>query len=170
MGFGCRSETDLVGQAEAKNIEEDQVIDLLREEQWARAKTGDPDELARLADREGFFGIFERVDSSLYRTTAIRAFSFVDGFSALPWLSTIAVGEDAYEAQVALQTIVHLAAQQWAGAQEHKEEVREGGVRLLTFVHASGGPNHRRAMAIHALRMFADRGLFSSPALSDELD
>ncbi|HEX4514898.1 MAG TPA: hypothetical protein VH054_15235, partial [Polyangiaceae bacterium] len=56
------------------------------EELWTRAKDGDDDELARLAQKEGAHGLEERAASPQFRVTALRAMAFAPGFSSFPTL------------------------------------------------------------------------------------
>jgi len=60
-------------------------------EAWARATDGGEEERMRLHGLVGCTGLRERAELPAQRLTAIRAMSYCDDFSELPWLTSIAV-------------------------------------------------------------------------------
>jgi hypothetical protein len=146
---------------------------------WKRAKDGDADDLARLADREGEAGLRARAerDPSL-RLTAIRALAEAPEpgvFLALPFLARAAAGPDETEATAALESTIDLAARpRRATDPEDAAELKEGCDLLLAFARdpKDGGavPRARRVKAIRALRMLADRGCVDPAQVPQDLD
>lgn len=140
------------------------------EELWARAKDGDADDLARLADREGATGLVERGDDAAFRDTAIGALAYADGLSALPWLAERA-SEDGDGATRALDTIADIAARRRrADDPEDALELRAACDKLLALARDKERPTSRRVAAIGSLRMLAERGCVRSTDIPKELD
>jgi hypothetical protein len=141
------------------------------EELWARAKDGEADDLARLADREGSGGLEERASDPGARLTALRAAGFAGGLDVLPWLADVAShGTDA-EAEAALDSAARLAAEpRRAVDPDDALEVRAGCDALVALAKTQSGPRARRIGAIRVLRMLADRGCAPPDQIPTDLD
>ncbi len=127
--------------------------------QWAAAAQGDPEELMRLQDLVGCEGLRDRAAQRELRATAIRAMGYCPDMSELPWLVAIADGGDDVEARAALEAIDEIAARpRRATDPEDAEELHAGCAGLLAIARAPSRPRLRRALAVRALRMLADRG------------
>ncbi|HEY8088112.1 MAG TPA: hypothetical protein VIF09_09705 [Polyangiaceae bacterium] len=139
--------------------------------QWAAAKDGDAEELARLADLVGCEGLRERADTAELRLTAIQAMQFCTDFSELPWLAQVGgTGKDD-EARAALGTVVELAAMPRRSTDpEDADELHVGCGALLELARTVDRPRERRALAIRALRMLADRGCVKRADIPVDLD
>jgi len=126
---------------------------------WAQAKDGEPDELARLAHKEGALGLVERGANPAWRETAIRALAYADGWAGLPWLAEIADGANEKEATLAIETTNALAARpRRALDPEDATELRAGCDRLGAV---AGRTQKAKAITVGAsrtLQMLADRG------------
>ncbi len=130
---------------------------------WARAGDEDggvPDDLARLAQREGVAGLIERGAHPALRRTAARALGYTPGFGALAWLGAVAVaGDDAPAALAALESAVQLASQPRRPVDaEDADEIRAGCEKLQGIAKDPKGERVRRVLAVRALRMLADKG------------
>ena len=149
--------------------------DPVLEELWTRAKGGDADDLARLADREGESGLAERGRSDpAARMAAIRAMAFAPepgAFGGLPFLAEAARGTDEPQAQAALESAIDLAARpRRAVDPEDAAEMKAGCDSMLALAKDVKAPRARRVNAIRALRMLADRGCVDPAALPTDLD
>jgi hypothetical protein len=149
--------------------------DPVREELWARAKGGDADDLARLADREGAGGLAERGQSDpSVRLTATRALAFAPepgAFAGLPFLAEVAGGTDDVQAQAALESALDLAARpRRAIDPEDAAEMKAGCDAMLALADDVKRARARRVGAIRALRMLADRGCVDASAIAPDLD
>lgn len=130
---------------------------------WAHAKEGEPDELARLAHREGPSGLLERGDLPEWRKTVILALAYTDETTnlwvALPWLAGVADGADAEEALLAVETSAALAARpRRAVDPEDAMELRAGCERLSRVVKNEQRSKPVRVGAMRTLRMLAEYG------------
>jgi hypothetical protein len=129
---------------------------------WEDARTGDPLELARLANREGALALAEVAgdaqSSEADRATAIRAIAFVtDPTPALETLARVVTEPSVERSTLALQTIAAVAPKR-----SPIEEVEPGGWRicadaLLKALATIQGPV-RRELAIRALLGLSERG------------
>jgi hypothetical protein len=129
---------------------------------WEDARTGDPLELARLANREGALALAEVAgdaqSSEADRATAIRAIAFVfDPTPALETLSRIVSEPSVERSTLALQTVAAVAPKR-----SPIEEVEPGAWRicadaLLKALATIQGPV-RRELAIRALLGLSERG------------
>jgi hypothetical protein len=142
---------------------------------WTRAKAGDADDLARLADREGAAGLVARAsEGATWRLAAIRAMGFVDdpgAFEALPLLARAARTGDDAEATAALESAGDLASRpRRAVDPEDAAELREGCDLLLALAKDPEAPRPRRIASVRALRMLADRGCVKPGDLPTDLD
>ena len=142
---------------------------------WTRAKAGDADDLARLADREGASGLVARAsEDAAWRLAAIRAMAFVDdpgAFEALPSLARAARTGDDAEAMAALESAGDLASRpRRAVDPEDAAELREGCDLLLALAKDTQAPRPRRIASVRALRMLADRGCVKVADLPTDLD
>lgn len=129
---------------------------------WEDARTGDPLELARLANREGALALAEVAadvqSSDADRATAIRAIAFVvDPTPALETLARIVSEPSVERSTLALQTLAAVAPKR-----APIEEVEPGAWRicadaLLKSLATIQGPV-RRELAIRALLGLSERG------------
>jgi len=132
---------------------------------WARARDAsnangsEPDELARLAHKEGAAGLVERGAQPAWRETAIRALAYADGWAGLPWLAEMADGADAKEATLAVETASALAARlRRAVDPEDAAELHAGCNHLATIANDAKKAKPVSLGASRALRMLADYG------------
>lgn len=146
-------------------------MDARETELWGRAKEGEGDDLARLADYVGSVGLVERGADPALRATAVRALAFVHDFAALPWLASVGADRDDAEAVSALDAIVELASQpRRAVDPEDASELREGSDKLLALAKDTSTANERRVRAIRALRMLVDRHCVDPAQIPTDLD
>lgn len=125
---------------------------------WAEAKDGDEDELRRLAAHEGATGLVERSTDAVFRTTALKAMAFADGFAQLPALGASAATAPEAEATVAAESAAILAARRRAQVDpEDVEELHDGCGALLGAAKDATRPKKVRVDAIRALRMLGDQ-------------
>ena len=151
------------------------AADPVVEELWARARGGDADDLARLADREGESGLAGRGERDpAARLTAIRAMAYAPepgAFAGLPFLAEAARAPDEAQAEAALESAIDLAARpRRAIDPEDAAEMKEGCDMLLALANDPKAVRVRRVNAIRALRMLADRGCVDPHALPTDLD
>ena len=138
---------------------------------WARAKDGEGDDVARLADYEGSAGLVERASSPDLRATAIRAAGDCRDFGALPWLASVAADVDDESAMAALDSVAELASQRRRSVDpEDASELRDGCDRLLALAKDTGRARPRRVVAIRALRMLVDRGCVDATQIPTDVD
>ncbi len=127
------------------------------EELWTRAKDGDDDELARLAEREGERGLEERAAMGAFRITALRAMAFSPAFSALPTLGAAAEQGTDDEARAAVTSADAIAARKRAQVDaEDDEELAKGCASLLAAAKNATRAREIRVGAVRALRMISD--------------
>ena len=139
--------------------------------QWAAAREGDPEELARLEDLVGCEGLRERADDTELRGTAVQAMQYCPDFSELPWLVEVGTTGKDEEARSALDAVVELAARpRRATDPEDADELHSGCGALLDLAKAVDRPRERRVRAIRALRMLADRGCVKRAEIPTDLD
>jgi hypothetical protein len=151
------------------------TADPVVEELWVRARGGDADDLARLADRVGESGLAERGERDpSARMTALRAMAHAPepgAFAGLPFLAEAARGADEAEAEAALESAIDLAARpRRAIDPEDAAEMKEGCDMLLALANDPKAARVRRVRAVRALRMLADRGGVDPHALPTDLD
>lgn len=128
---------------------------------WSEARTGDPLDLARLADKEGAATLGEVAGDPAAadddRKAAIRALAFVaDPTPALSTLTALVLGTHLERSVLALETLAAVA-----GVRHHQEELEPGAWRACasTLLGALAGmPKPRRDLAQRALLGMADRG------------
>jgi hypothetical protein len=145
--------------------------DLRIEELWSRAKDGEADDLARLADREGTLGLEEGGTDPAHRLTALRAAGFAGDLTALPWLADVATSGTDEEAVVALASAAELAAAPRRSVDpEDALELRAGCDALLGLAKEPTKPKPRRIGAIRVLRMLSDRGCAKAADVPTDLD
>jgi hypothetical protein len=139
---------------------------------WNRAKEGEPDDLARLANREGASGLVEVGTSEPSRKRiAIAALAYADGLSALPWLADAADGSEEDDARAAVESIDAMAARpRRAIDPEDGAELRMGCDRLLAIAKNTTKKRPLRVGAVRALRMWSDRGCAKAADLPTDLD
>ena len=139
--------------------------------QWAAAQQGDAEELMRLEDLVGCEGLRERADDPTRRMTALRAMEYCTDFSELPWLADWATEGGDADARAALETIGTMAARpRRATDPEDADDLRAGCGALLTLAKSASRPRDRRVLAVHALRMLAERGCVRRPDIPTEFD
>jgi hypothetical protein len=134
-------------------------MDAKEADAWEHAKTGDESEQARLVDLIGCDGVRARAEDDALRPTALRAMSTCPDFSELPWLADVASSGSDAEAVLALDAITQQAAQRRHPVDpEDALELGEGCRALLDVARSDRQPPARRARAVVALHMLADRG------------
>jgi hypothetical protein len=139
--------------------------------QWAAARNGDPEELMRLVDLVGCFGLRDRAAVRDLRPTAIRAAAHCSDFSELPWLAQLSASKDDGEALAALEAIDELAARpRRATDPEDADELHTGCQGLLALARAPTQPRPRRVLAVRALRMLSEWGCVRREDLPKDLD
>ncbi|MEO7095502.1 MAG: hypothetical protein ABI175_19760 [Polyangiales bacterium] len=129
---------------------------------WVEARTGDPLELARLADAVPTDDLARiAADDSASeddRKTAIKALAFVpDPTLALPALSRIVIGASVERSTLALETIAEVAPVRAPIEEAEPPAWKECAVALLAALKTIQG-TPRRELAIRALLGLADRG------------
>jgi hypothetical protein len=140
-------------------------------EAWARAQNGAEEDRMRLASLVGCASLRERGELAAQRSTAIRAMSYCDDFSELPWLASIAAAGRDDEAAQALDSIVDQAARPRRPTDpEDGQELWAGCQALLELSRSSRQPRPRRVMAVRALRMLSDRGCVKRGDIPSDLD
>lgn len=128
------------------------------EELWTRAKDGDDDELARLAQKEGTHGLEERAASPQYRVTALRAMAFTPGFSSFATLGGAAEKGTDDEAKAAVESADAIAARKREQVDpEDDDELVAGCASLLVAAKNTQRARPIRIGAVRALRMLVDR-------------
>ena len=139
--------------------------------QWAAAQQGDPEELMRLEDLVGCEGLRDRADEPSRRLTALYAMEYCADFSELPWLADWATEGGDAEARAALETIGAMAAKpRRATDPEDASELHAGCGALLSLAKSPSRPKERRVLAVHALRMLAERGCVRRADIPTDLD
>ncbi|WP_394839393.1 hypothetical protein LVJ94_21135 [Pendulispora rubella] len=128
--------------------------------QWARAREGEADELARLARKEGALGLVERGSANAeWRETALRALAYADGWAGLPWLAEVGAGTNEKEAALALESASALAARpRRAVDPEDALELRAGCDKFLALAAQAQRPKPVTQAAARTLRMLAEYG------------
>lgn len=138
---------------------------------WAAAASGEADDLARLADREGAAALAEAGADPNKKLTAIRALAFADGFAGLPFLAQAADGADAEQSRAAVDAIDALAgAPRRAVDPEDAVELRAGCNQLLVIAKNSAKPRPVRVGIVRALRMWADRACAKAEEIPLDVD
>jgi hypothetical protein len=157
------------GQAEPQA--EQAPIDSREAAQWAAAAQGDPEELMRLEGLVGCDGLRDRATRRDLRVTAVLAMQYCHDLSLLPLLAELASAGSDTEAQAALGVIRELAARRrLATDPEDALELRAGCSALLALARATSRPRDRRAAAVSAIRMLADRGCVQRAEIPTDLD
>lgn len=138
---------------------------------WARARSGEPDDLARLAQAEGTEGLVAGATDKERRTIAIRALAHADGLGALPFLAEVSVSGAEGEPEAALESIAALAARPRRSRDPDEAlELRAGCDALLGLAKDAKAPRTRRVRAVSALRMLAERGCVDRRSIPTDLD
>ncbi|MGH7282077.1 MAG: hypothetical protein ACRELY_11175 [Polyangiaceae bacterium] len=141
---------------------------------WANAASGDPDDLARLADREGAAELARagsETQDLAKKLTAIKALAFADGFSGLPFLASEADGADATRASAAVESIDALAGQpRRAVDPEDATEFRAGCTQLLHTAKNTAKTRAIRVGIVRALRVWQDRGCAAAEEIPIDVD
>ena len=126
---------------------------------WARAREGEVDDLARLADREGTTGLILRAKDAAFLRTALMAMAYTGDLTGLPWLADTAAGPDEGDANAALASAAELASNPRRSVDpEDALEVRDGCDKLVLLAKDTVRSRARRVGALRALRMLSDRG------------
>jgi hypothetical protein len=121
---------------------------------WENAKSGDPEDLASLATREGAVGLVEAAEDPALRPRALRAMAYAPGWAQLPYLAKTASGQDDASARLALDSVVELASRpRRVEDPEDKEELESGCTQLAALAKDATAARARRVPAIRALRM-----------------
>lgn len=129
---------------------------------WEQARTGDPLELARLADLEGVFRLGEVAAdpkaSEADRVAAIRALAFVDDPTpALDALTALVVDPVLERSTLALQTLAAVSPVRKPIEELEPDSWRTCAEGLLAALDTIQGVA-RRELAIRALHGLAERG------------
>ena len=121
---------------------------------WTSAREGHTEDLASLATHEGAAGLVEAAADPELRTTALHAMRYARGWAQLPYLARTASGTEDKEAQIALDSMVELAARARRSEDvEDEAELREGCEKLGALARDAAGARDRRVLALRALRM-----------------
>lgn len=138
---------------------------------WAAAASGEADDLARLADREGAASLAEAGADAKKKLIAIRALAFADGVAGLPFLAQAADGADADIAKAAVDSVDAIAGKpRRAVDSEDATEFRAGCTQLLITAKNTAKPRLVRVGIIRALRMWADRACAPLEEIPIDLD
>lgn len=157
--------------AAAAAVEQAPPMDPREAAQWAAAKDGDADELARLEDLVGCEGLRDRAEDAQLRATALQAMQYCRDFSELPYLAQVAATGKDDDARLALDAIVELAARpRRATDPEDADELHAGCGTLLDLARRKEAQKERRVVAIRALRMLSERGCVKRADIPTELD
>jgi hypothetical protein len=171
---GCPKKTAPVAEAGPVDAGPEAAVlvgDTRLEELWARAKDGEADDLARLADHEGSMALEEQGTDPSRRLTALRAAGFAGDLAALPWLAEVGTSGTDEEATAALASAAELAAQPRRSVDpEDALELRAGCDKLLALARGIERPKARRVGAIRVLRMLQDRGCAKPEEIPTDLD
>jgi len=151
------------------------AADPVLEALWVSARSGDADDLARLADREGASGLAARAQLDPgAKFVALRALAYAPdpgALAALPVLADTARGGDDALADAALESAIDLAARPRRQLDpEDAAEMKAGCDTLLALAGDGKTARTRRVKAIRALRMLADRGGVDPGAIPSDLD
>jgi hypothetical protein len=139
------------------------------ERDWTEARDADPLELARLADEVSSEELAAVAGSSTAspedRATAIRALAFADDPTpALEALTLVAAGASVERSELALETIIEIAPRRAPVEEAEPTAWRTCADGLLAALKViQGAP--RRALAIRALLVLADRGVVEAGAI-----
>ncbi len=136
---------------------------------WVEARSGDPLELARLANLEGVAKLAEVAENEHAslddRATAIRAIVFTpDPTPALEALTKLVSDPTVERSTLALQTLAHIAPKRAPIEELEPGAWRTCGEGLLAALKTIQG-SVRRDLAIIALRALADRGAVSGASI-----
>lgn len=125
---------------------------------WEEAKGLEPEELSRLATKEGPSGLREMADERTeYRVIALRAMGYTASFGEFQWLIDSAEKGDEKEWNAALESALDLAAnRRTATDPEDAEEIAAGCTKLGEIVTKGSGKG-RRVLAARVVRLMADR-------------
>jgi hypothetical protein len=138
---------------------------------WTAAASGEADDLARLADREGAAALAEAGADPNKKLVAIRALAFADGFAGLPFLAQSADDADATQAQAAVDSLDAIAARpRRAVDPEDATEFRAGCTQLVITAKNTAKTRAVRVGIIRALRMWADRRCAAPEEIPIDLD
>ena len=176
---GCRSgkgagETGTVASSSASTASSGSgsLVPSSIEEAWVEARTGDPLELARLADAVPTDDLAKVAgdDSASEddRKAAIRALAFVDDPTpALPALSKLVMGASVERSTLALETIAERAPVRAPVEEAEPPAWKDCATVLLAALKTIQG-TPRRALAIRALLGLADRGAIDRALVPEE--
>lgn len=136
---------------------------------WSEARSGDPLELARLADVEGPDALAEvaldEKASPADRATAIRALMFVDDPSPAVEALAKLVGDSSIDrSTLALQTLASIAPKRLPIEELEPGAWRVAGETLVKALSTIQGPA-RREIALRALHGLAERGAVAPSAI-----
>jgi hypothetical protein len=138
---------------------------------WSAATSGEADDLARLADREGAAALAEAGADPNKKLRATQALAYADGFAGLPFLAQAADGADATQAQAAVDSIDAIAGRfRQAVDPEDAVELRAGCTQLLATAKNTAKTRAIRVGVIRALRMWSDRRCAAPEEIPIDLD
>ncbi len=128
------------------------------------ARTGDEDELRRLALSEGQAGLLERAHAEGERVLVLDALAHTSGFFAMPWLVEVAEKADddgsarAFTAMWSLANLPRTTADN-----EDADELRQACVHLARMASSSDVVAARRKKAATVLRQLREWGCAPTP-------
>ena len=129
------------------------------EDVWLAASSLAPEDLGRLALREGSVGMVAGAMTPERRRVTVHALAFAEDLEALPFLGEISAGPDPELALVAAESANALAARPRRSVDpEDAIEVREGCDRLRAVAATKEKPKTLRVKIVRALAMLGDRG------------
>ncbi len=139
---------------------------------WAAAAAGEPEMLARLADREGSAELArEGAADPNRRLTAIEALAFGEGFAGLPFLADVAAGPDGAQAAAAADSIDALSGRpRTAEDPEDALEFRAGCDAITRTANDTTKARPVRVALVRALRKWADRACAKPEDIPSDLD
>ncbi|HEX7666293.1 MAG TPA: hypothetical protein VF407_17325 [Polyangiaceae bacterium] len=139
---------------------------------WSTAASGDPDDLARLADREGSADLArEGAADPARRGTAVKALAYGEGYAGLPFLAQIAAGADAAQAADAADSIDALSGRvRTAEDPEDALELRAGCDAITATAKDTTKAKPVRIALVRALRKWADLGCAKPEEIPSDLD
>lgn len=139
---------------------------------WTAAAAGEPDMLARLADREGSAELArEGAADPKRRLIAVEALAYGEGFAGLPFLADVAAGADGAQAAAAADSIDALSGRpRTAEDPEDALEFRSGCDAITRTARDTSKARAVRVALVRALRKWADRGCAKPEEIPSDVD
>ncbi|MBK6691248.1 MAG: hypothetical protein IPG50_03460 [Myxococcales bacterium] len=159
IALGCGRKDSAPAATLATSSSPPPAVDAGSQGDWAPASTLDPEELGRLALREGSAGLVRGATNDARRRIAVLAMAYAGDLEGLPLLADAAGGRDAALAKEALEVAAALAAEPRRPlAAEDALEVREGCDKLRALAQDGKAAQALRLGALRVLRQLEDRG------------